>query len=80
MTKQTQSTRAKSASANYTYRRNRSGSHDVFVIEDAEGITALEIHFVDQPNTSEAAIAEAKAKMLVAALNHGRRRLGGETL
>jgi hypothetical protein len=53
----------------YSYHRNSDGCDDVFLIEDADGHCILQLHFWDKPGNSEAAIAEAKAQMLVAALN-----------
>ncbi len=53
----------------YSYHRSSDGCDDTFLIEDADGQCILQLHFWDEPDTAEAAIAEAKAQMLVAALN-----------
>ncbi len=55
--------------AQYSYHRSTDGCDDTFLIEDADGQCILQLHFWDEPDTSEAPIAEAKAQMLVAALN-----------
>jgi len=53
----------------YSYHRSSDGYDDTFLIEDSDGRCILQLHFWDEPDTEEAAIAEAKAQMLVAALN-----------
>ncbi len=53
----------------YSYHRSSDGCDNTFLIEDADGQCILQLHFWDEPDTDEAAIAEAKAQMLVAALN-----------
>jgi hypothetical protein len=53
----------------YRYHRDRDGCDDVFLIEDADGHCILRLHFWDEPDTIEGTVAEAKARMLVAALN-----------
>ncbi len=53
----------------FSYHRSSDGCDDTFLIEDANGKCILQLHFWAEPDTHEAAIAEAKAQMLVAALN-----------
>jgi len=53
--------------ASYSYHRSHDGCDDVFIIENADGQSVLEIHFWDDPHTT--AVAEAQVQMLVAALN-----------
>ena len=53
----------------YSYHRSNDGCDDVFLIEDADRHCVLKLHFWDEPDTTEAAIAEAKAQLIVAALN-----------
>lgn len=53
----------------YSYHRSSDGCDDTFLIEDAGGRCILRLHFWDHEDTTEAAIADAKAQMLVAALN-----------
>src|SRR3569623_559347 len=53
----------------FSYHRSSDGCDDVFLIEGADGHCVLQLHFWDEPDTSEAAVAEAKAQMLVAGLN-----------
>jgi hypothetical protein len=69
MTKEKPSTPATSAHGEYTFHRDRDGCDDVFLIEDDEGNCILKLHFWAEPDTAEAEVAEAKAEMLVAALN-----------
>jgi hypothetical protein len=58
------------ATGRYSYHRSSDGCEDTFLIEDADGQCILQLHFWDEPDTAEAVIiAEAKARMLVAALN-----------
>lgn len=60
---------SKPADTAYTYSRTCMGVDDVFCIDDPEGNTILELHFWDEHDRPEEAIAEAKAKIIVAALN-----------
>lgn len=53
----------------YSYHRSSDGCDDTFLIKDADGQCILQLHFWDVPDTNEAAMAEGKAQMLVAALN-----------
>ncbi|HLJ45701.1 MAG TPA: hypothetical protein VKU01_06830 [Bryobacteraceae bacterium] len=53
----------------FSYHRSSDGCDDTFLIEDRDGQCILQLHFWDEPDTTEAAMAEAKAQMLVAALN-----------
>lgn len=54
----------------YGYRRDRDGCHDIFFIEDTrDGTIIMGIYFWDEPDTGEAAQAEAKAQLIVQALN-----------
>lgn len=60
---------ARPAADEYSYHRSSDGCDDVFLIEDSDGNRLLKLHFWAEPDTAEAAVAEAKARMIVAALN-----------
>lgn len=59
----------KQTAGRFSYHRSSDGCDDTFLIEDTGGECILQLHFWDEPDTTEAAMAEAKAQMLVAALN-----------
>lgn len=53
----------------YRYRRSSDGCDDVFLIEEPDGNCLFELHYWGEPDRPEAAIAEAKAQLIVTALN-----------
>jgi hypothetical protein len=54
----------------YSYYRSTDGVDDVFFIEHEDGRCILKLHFWDEPDDhTKAAVAEAKAQIIVAALN-----------
>jgi len=53
----------------YSYHRDFTGSAARIRILDPQGDSVLNIYFWDDPNTTEAAAAQKKAKLLVAAMN-----------
>jgi hypothetical protein len=53
----------------YSYYRTTDGCDDVFLIEDTDGRCLLKLHFWNEPDTNEAAVAEQKARQIVEALN-----------
>jgi hypothetical protein len=56
--------------APYGYYRSSDGCDDIFFIEDTrDGEIVMGIYFWDEPDTNEAAEAEAKAQLVVQALN-----------
>src|SRR5579884_4339857 len=59
----------KTTTDRYSYHRSSDVCSSDLLIEDADGRCILQLHFWDEPDTDEAAVAEAKAQMLVAALN-----------
>lgn len=63
-------------SGRHSYRRDRYGCNDVLLIEDTDGQCIMQLRFGDMPDTIDVAMAEAKAQMIVAALN----LVGGEAL
>ncbi len=65
-----QSTKKPVAPGPYRYYRDRDGVNDILFIEDSRDCEILMgIYFWDEPDTDEAAQAEAKAEMIVKALN-----------
>jgi len=69
MTTENHSTTAPDGPTQYTHHRDFTGQAARFRILDAKGQSVLNIYFWDDPDTTEAADAETKAKMLVAAMN-----------
>lgn len=63
-------------SGRHSYRRDRYGCNDVLLIENTDGQCIMQLRVGDEPDTIDVAMAEAKAQMLVAALN----LVGGEAL
>ena len=55
----------------YYYVRDRDGVDDTWDIRDPYGKFVVSIRFWDEPDTNEAAEAEARAKLIVETLNKG---------
>ncbi len=66
----TQHNKASPTPGRYGYYRDRYGVNDILFIEDTRnGAILMGIYFCDEPSRDEAAQAEAKARLIVEALN-----------
>ncbi len=66
------STKAKKNQSNmYTYRPGTDGVDDTWDIYDPYGKFVLSVRYWDEPDTDEAAVTEARTKLIVDTLNLG---------